>query len=149
MGTALGKIVVVILLLGGAAVGAAFYLGILDWRSAKTQARVQMSGVATEVRSAVDSGLGTGGGKSAAAGAAECRQNLQRIDAAKKTAAQRSGSEVGDISWDKVLEQLGGKKPVCPSGGTYTLGNLQTNPRCSIGGANTTDRSDDHLLASY
>lgn len=149
MGTVLGKIVVVIVLLAAAAVGAAFYLGILDWRSAKTQARVQMSGVATEVRSAVDSGLSTGGGKSAAAGAAECRQNLQRIDAAKKVAAQKSGSEVGEVSWSQVLDHLGGSKPVCPSGGTYTLGNLQTNPRCSVGGANTTDRSDDHLLASY
>jgi prepilin-type N-terminal cleavage/methylation domain-containing protein len=24
--------------------------------------------------------------------------------------------------------------PVCPSGGTYTIGNMSTNPTCSIGG---------------
>lgn len=37
--------------------------------------------------------------------------------------------------------------PVCPSGGTYTMGTATANPTCSIGdGGTATDTGDDHIL---
>ena len=37
--------------------------------------------------------------------------------------------------------------PVCPSGGTYTMGSASANPTCNIGDNGTaSDQSDDHIL---
>ena len=35
--------------------------------------------------------------------------------------------------------------PSCPSGGTYTIGNMATRPNCNIG-TNGTGSADDHVL---
>ena len=37
--------------------------------------------------------------------------------------------------------------PLCPSGGTYTMGTASANPSCSVGNNSTaSDTSDDHVL---
>jgi hypothetical protein len=89
-----------------------------------------------------------------------CRENLDRIQAAKRKIAEMRGTTVGAVTWEEVIavmypdkarrgltpalvEQL---KPRCPAGGTYTLGNIQDLPKCSIGSNNNTDPNDDHLI---
>lgn len=78
-----------------------------------------------------------------------CRQNLRRLESAKRAVATRKGLSTGTVSWDDVLKEMGGKRPVCPSGGEYTLGSLEYLPRCSIGAGGTPDTKDDHAIASY
>lgn len=89
-----------------------------------------------------------------------CRENLDRIQAAKRKIAEMRSTTVGAVTWEEVIavmypdkvrrglnpalvEQL---KPRCPAGGTYTLGNIQDLPKCSIGSNNNTDPNDDHLI---
>ncbi|MCX7625130.1 MAG: hypothetical protein N2Z21_02825 [Candidatus Sumerlaeaceae bacterium] len=89
-----------------------------------------------------------------------CRGNLDRLQAAKRKIAEMRSTAVGAVTWEEVIavmypdkvrrgvtpalvEQL---KPRCPSGGTYTLGNIQDLPKCSIGSNNNTDPNDDHLI---
>ena len=36
--------------------------------------------------------------------------------------------------------------PACPSGGTYTIGDMNTRPVCGIGTNGTAVTSDDHTL---
>lgn len=64
-----------------------------------------------------------------------CRSNLRQIQAAKEQwamANNQGGTATpgwGDLTPDFIQQQ-----PTCPSGGTYTIGNMGTNPTCSIGG---------------
>jgi hypothetical protein len=88
-----------------------------------------------------------------------CRDNLKRIQAAKRKAAQDRGQQIGEITWGEVLHAMpnvpSGKltpaqiqkfTPVCPAGGVYTLGTLEQIPRCSISGQNTVPLDDDHVI---
>ena len=88
-----------------------------------------------------------------------CRENLKRLQAAKRKAAQDRGQQVGEISWGEVLHALPnvpqGKltsaqmqkyTPICPAGGTYSLGTLEQVPRCSVAGQNTISLEDDHII---
>jgi hypothetical protein len=89
-----------------------------------------------------------------------CRENLSRIQAAKRKAAFDRGQTVGAVSWEDVLVAMnlpGAKKgmteaeihklmPKCPDGGTYNLGNLQEVARCSIGGNDSLSLDDDHVI---
>jgi general secretion pathway protein G len=72
-----------------------------------------------------------------------CINNLRRIDAAKQQWALDNHKTNGAVSWNDILPYLtelqddGGRKvgiPHCPSGGTYTLGNIGEPPRCSVEG---------------
>ncbi len=68
-----------------------------------------------------------------------CVNNLRIIDAAKQQWALERGKTVRDIpTWDDVRPYLGrswsNTIPVCPEGGTYTLGRVGIPPACSIGG---------------
>jgi hypothetical protein len=89
-----------------------------------------------------------------------CRQNLDRIQAAKRRIAESRGTAVGAVTWEEVLAVMYPEKarrgitpalvqelmPRCPAGGTYTLGNLQDLARCSIGTNNNMDPADDHII---
>ena len=37
-------------------------------------------------------------------------------------------------AWDDLVPNFIQQQPVCPSGGTYTIGNMSTNPTCSVTG---------------
>jgi hypothetical protein len=68
-----------------------------------------------------------------------CINNLRIIDSAKDQWALEHGKTSNDIpTWDDVRPYLGrlpsNNIPVCPSGGTYTLGRVGSPPTCSIGG---------------
>ncbi len=89
-----------------------------------------------------------------------CRENLDRIQAAKRKIAEMRSTTVGAVTWEEVLAVMYPDKarrglspalvqqlmPKCPAGGTYTLGNIQDLPKCSIGTNNNTDPNDDHLI---
>lgn len=128
----------------------AAYLGLFDWQTASTSLRVAASNAASEVKSGASVDLSSPkAGGNAIANAQACRANLQRIESAKRTIASKMGITISESSWDAVLKEMGGKMPVCPSGGKYSLGNNQSNARCSVGSNSTTDKADDHLLASF
>lgn len=152
MGGFIKKAIVAVVLLIAAIVGAAIYFGVIDSRDITTPARVQASQLSAKASEMVDN-IGSSGGGATKGGtpkqAAQCRANLKRIESAKKAAAKKSGISVGSISKDKVLKELGGKVPVCPVGGSYSLGTLQIQARCSVGGNGTADAADDHLLANF
>jgi hypothetical protein len=68
-----------------------------------------------------------------------CISNLRQIDGAKQTWALKNKADSNATpTWDNIQPYLGCGKaeplPKCPQGGIYTLGNLQTAPKCSIKG---------------
>ncbi len=75
-----------------------------------------------------------------------CIVNLQVIQGGKTRWMHEDNKTTDDIpSWDDlkdILELRSGEfyrmtngRPVCPQGGTYTLGRVGEPPTCSIGGA--------------
>src|SRR5437763_16355830 len=77
-----------------------------------------------------------------------CVANLKQVEAAKEqwcmdnkqstTATPADTDLYGNTAYVK-------NTPSCPSGGTYTIGNMATRPVCSIG-TNGAGASDDHTL---
>ena len=68
-----------------------------------------------------------------------CRSNLRQIQAAKEQWAMATNQgPTATPGWNDLMPQfLQGdpqNPPSCPSGGTYTIGNLSNNPSCSITG---------------
>ena len=64
-----------------------------------------------------------------------CRANLRQIQAAKEQWAMATNQrETATPEWDDLVPTFMQQQPSCPSGGTYTIGNLGTNPRCNITG---------------
>jgi hypothetical protein len=72
-----------------------------------------------------------------------CINNLRCIDAAKQQWAVENHKTNGPVTWNEILPYLDmvqreqGRKiefPHCPSGGTYTIGNIGEPPTCSIAG---------------
>jgi hypothetical protein len=63
-----------------------------------------------------------------------CINNLRQIDAAKQEWALEKGKSPGDVPTvaDLVPYLKDGKFPICPSGGTYTIGAVSNAPTCSI-----------------
>jgi hypothetical protein len=93
------------------------------------------------------------------ANAKMCRDNLGRIQAGKRKAAFNRGQNVGAVSWEDALKAMDALPagrltdqvinaaiPKCPEGGQYSLGDLLQVPRCSIGGNNSLDLDDDHII---
>jgi cytoskeletal protein RodZ len=74
--------------------------------------------------------------QAAAADQAACINNLQQINTAKAQWALENGKTANDIpTEDDLLVYLpGGIFPLCPSGGTYTIGAAGNPPTCSIPG---------------
>ena len=77
-----------------------------------------------------------------------CRSNLRQIQAAKEQWAMATNQgPTATPGWDALVPNFLQQQPRCPSGGTYTIGNLATNPTCSRGNNGTEDDpSDDHVL---
>jgi predicted RNase H-related nuclease YkuK (DUF458 family)/outer membrane lipoprotein-sorting protein len=65
-----------------------------------------------------------------------CINNLRQIDAAKNEFALEKGKKAGDAVTEADITPyiVGEKMPVCPSGGTYTIGNVGEKPTCSTAG---------------
>jgi hypothetical protein len=69
--------------------------------------------------------------------AAPCINNLRIIDAAKNEWALEFGKTTNNApTWDDVRPYLPDSRshsiPVCPDGGTYTLGRVGEPPTCSL-----------------
>jgi prepilin-type N-terminal cleavage/methylation domain-containing protein len=66
-----------------------------------------------------------------------CVNNLRILDSAKEQAAMAyKWPETSAVNATNCLEYVKGNKlPTCPSSGTYTWGNVGSNPSCSVGGA--------------
>lgn len=143
-----GKLIIGAVVVGGLVVGALVYLGVIDWRDVTTTARVQTSRLGAQLEGSIELGAPRGSTGNSRRDAEICRTNLQRIESAKRSAARARGNELGSVTWEEVLPYLGNERPRCPAGGTYTLGNLQMNARCSVGGNGTVDTADDHALAN-
>ena len=68
-----------------------------------------------------------------------CIRNLKQIDGAKQQwALEAKASADATPTWENLTPYLGrgtaATLPVCPSGGTYSLGSLDTPPRCDVRG---------------
>ncbi|MBL1149879.1 MAG: prepilin-type N-terminal cleavage/methylation domain-containing protein [Armatimonadetes bacterium] len=64
-----------------------------------------------------------------------CISNLRQIDAAKEQWAMDNKAADGDaVAWADIVPDYIKSQPECPSGGTYTVGNVGTNPTCTIAG---------------
>ncbi|MGI8905528.1 MAG: hypothetical protein ACR2IE_03440 [Candidatus Sumerlaeaceae bacterium] len=142
------------LFIGAGVVTALFFLGVLEWDKTVGWVRhyiFRVKGVAQNI------------GKSPPPGdlnaARACRENLHRMQAAKRKAAFDRGQQVGPISWEEVLRRLPDIPqrrlhpaelekftPKCPARGTYSLGNLEEVPRCTVSGQNTLTLEDDHII---
>ena len=63
-----------------------------------------------------------------------CINNLRQIDGGKEQWAmadkKSDGNEVVTATVDEYIK--GGTTPKCPGGGTYTYGNVGSNPGCSV-----------------
>jgi hypothetical protein len=65
-----------------------------------------------------------------------CINNLRQIDGAKNEWALEKGKKNGDPVTEADIKTYiqGGKLPVCPGGGKYTIGKVGELPTCSIAG---------------
>jgi hypothetical protein len=65
-----------------------------------------------------------------------CINNLRVIDGAKQQWGLEHYKTTNDPTWDDLRPYFsrGGKLPVCPHGGTYTIGRRNENPKCSYPG---------------
>jgi len=69
-----------------------------------------------------------------------CLNNLRQIDGAKATWALDTKAPTNATpTWEVIKPYLGigtnaGMLPKCPSGGVYTIGNLQIAPTCTVKG---------------
>ncbi len=67
-----------------------------------------------------------------------CQENLTKIDGAKEQwALETNALSTASPSWTDLAPADGSgymkAQPVCPGGGTYTIGAVNTDPVCSIG----------------
>jgi hypothetical protein len=65
-----------------------------------------------------------------------CINNLRQIEAAKNEWALETGKDAGAVptATDLTPYFKNGKFPVCPAGGTYTIGAVSNAPTCNIPG---------------
>lgn len=64
-----------------------------------------------------------------------CISNLKQIDAAKEQWAMDNNKSNGDAcAMTDLVPNYLKSTPSCPSGGTYTVGDVGTNPTCSVAG---------------
>ncbi|MDK2970967.1 MAG: hypothetical protein PWP23_722 [Candidatus Sumerlaeota bacterium] len=136
---------VVTVVVGG---GLAIWLGFLDpeWLRAKAKTAVYQTKDAA-AHLAAEATTSTPRLNSTSC-AADCRANLRRIEAAKRALQSRGQFATGSFTWGSIERELGAR-PVCPCGGTYSLGNTQMLPQCSIAGGGTVDTADDHVLKKF
>ena len=76
-----------------------------------------------------------------------CIANLKQIEAAKQIWADDNNiQENVTVKWENLVPKYLKQKPVCYTGGSYTIGDLRTPATCSIGNNNTERTRDDHIL---
>ncbi|AXA36229.1 MAG: hypothetical protein D6691_08195 [Candidatus Hydrogenedentota bacterium] len=89
-----------------------------------------------------------------------CRENLQRIQTAKRRVAEKRATTTGVATWEEVLREMYPQyasrrfdptfvqqlMPRCPAGGVYELGRLEELAKCSVGANGTVDSADDHVI---
>jgi hypothetical protein len=68
-----------------------------------------------------------------------CVNNLRQLDGAKQRWELENRKTANDVpTWEDLRPYFPdwwtNGRPVCPEGGTYTLGRVGESPRCSIGG---------------
>ena len=68
-----------------------------------------------------------------------CVDNLRNIQTCKRLWAQDGGKTSNDVpTWNDLRPYFpatwSNQIPVCPDGGTYTIGRIDQLPTCSIGG---------------
>ena len=64
-----------------------------------------------------------------------CIANLRQIEAAKEQWAMENKKGSTDTpAWADLTPDYMKSQPTCPSGGTYTIANVATNPSCSTAG---------------
>src|SRR3954467_7470877 len=64
-----------------------------------------------------------------------CIKNLKQIDGAKQQWAIETKKSAGSTTDDAVVNTyIKGGAPTCPGGGSYTYGNIDNNPTCTIAG---------------
>ena len=81
--------------------------------------------------------------------AKSCLENLRSICYAKEQWAVEQKKQTTDTPVDTDLYGSSGyirQTPSCPSGGTYTIGDLASFPTCSIGTNGTANTDDDHVI---
>lgn len=61
-----------------------------------------------------------------------CVANLRTISVAKKIWAIENVT--GAPSWDDLVPDYIKRRPLCPIGGTYTIGGIGAEPTCSVDG---------------
>jgi hypothetical protein len=63
-----------------------------------------------------------------------CGENLEKIDGAKQQWAVEQGKKETDVpTWNDLIPAYLKKTPICPMGGTYTIGAVNADPHCSLG----------------
>ena len=65
-----------------------------------------------------------------------CINNLRQVDAAKQQWALETNKTTGDTgpTSTQVGDYVHGGYPSCPASGTYTIGNIGTDPSCTVTG---------------
>lgn len=124
-----------------------FVTGVLNWEKTTAWARRLFYQGRSTVSRATDFSTPQLGDVDAAR---VCRDNLRRIESAKRKVAENKSMAVGRLTWDEIRGEFpGGKIPTCPSGGSYSIGNLGTMPTCTVSSGRTGRPEDDHVLINY
>lgn len=64
-----------------------------------------------------------------------CIANLKQIDGAKSLYALDAGLATGSaVTIDNLVPDYIQASPTCPASGTYTVGNIGTDPTCTVAG---------------
>ena len=64
-----------------------------------------------------------------------CTANLKQVDSGKEQYAMEARLASGAaVTWANLVPDYLKKQPTCPSGGTYTISTVGTDPTCSIAG---------------
>ena len=64
-----------------------------------------------------------------------CIGNLRMIYAAEQEWALENKKTTNDVpTWADLEGHYLRSSPICPAGGTYTLGRIDENPKCSVSG---------------
>ncbi|MEA3489203.1 MAG: prepilin-type N-terminal cleavage/methylation domain-containing protein [Candidatus Omnitrophota bacterium] len=73
-----------------------------------------------------------------------CIMNLKHIYGAKALWTMDNNARAWDEpGWSDLVPEYIEKRPYCPERGIYTIGNVRTDPVCSIPGHNLWDSSQD------
>lgn len=82
-----------------------------------------------------------------AAEADRCTTNLKAVESAKAVWAKEvKAGEGAKPEWKDLVPGYLTKKPECPKGGVYAIGDISAKPQCSIGDNKSEKKEDDHII---